>query len=438
MVRSRLLRAAAAATFAIACVVGVSACSSVDAGSDSVAATVNGVEIKEQTITDYIQDFREVQNLSEDDTWAAWMAQYGYTPETVREQVLDQYIDDELTKQAAEENSVTVTDEEVQEQVDMMRANYGDDAAWESALTQAGVTEEQYRDNLRSAMLDKRLEETVIDENAGPTDEEILDYVKAYAPAFSGAKRSSHILFNSGDEATAQQVLDQINNGEVEFADAAKEYSTDTASAENGGDVGWDLLNQFVTEYTTALGELEEGQVSGLVTSEFGIHIIKCTEVYEAPEEVTSLDQVPSELVDYITQMVSTDYASNAYSEWKADYKEGADIVINDMPEGLPYVVDMSEYATEEDAAAEGADAAQVETDANGEAVEGEATEGEAAEGDAAATDAAATEGEATEGDAAAAEGDAAADAGAEASADATGEAEGAEAEQGETSAEGQ
>ena len=439
MLRSRLLRTAAAATFTIACVAGISACSSSGPGSDSVAATVNGVEIKEQTITDYIEDFREVQDLTEDDTWGAWMAQFGYTPETVREQVVDQFVDDELTKQAAEENGITVTDEEVQEQVDMMKANYGDDSAWESALSEAGLTEEQYRDNLRNAMLDQRLEETVIDASEGPSDEEILDYVKSYAPAFSGAKRSSHILFNSGDEATAQQVLDQINNGELDFADAAKEYSQDTASAENGGDVGWDLLNQFVAEYTTALGELEQDQVSGLVTSEFGIHIIKCTEVYEAPEEITSLDQVPSELVDYITQMVSTDYASNAYSEWKADYKEKADIVINDMPEGLPYAVDMSKYATEEDAAAESDAQAEADAAAGAEAdaatgAEGEAAEGAPAEEEGAEADAAA---EAEDGTQAETDAEAQADS-SETPTDANGEAEEAASEQGETSAEGQ
>ncbi len=393
------------------------------AESDSVAATVNGVEIREQVITDYIQDFREVQGLDDDDKWAAWMGTYGFTPETVREQVLNQFVDDELTKQAAEENGISVTEEEIQAQVDMMRANYADDAAWENALSQKGLTEEQYRDNLRNAMLAQQLEEKIGAESDGPTDEEILDYVKAYAPAFSGAKRSSHILFGSDDEASAQQVLDQINNGEIDFADAAKEYSLDTASAENGGDVGWDLLNQFVSEYTTALSELEEGEISGLVTSEFGIHIIKCTEVYEAPEEVTSLDEVPSELVDYITQMVASDYKNTKYNEWKAEYKENADIVINDMPEGLPYDVDMSEYVTEDAAATEGTDAAEVEGDVAAEAEGAAAADetGEAAEGDAAAGNADETNADA-------------------AKPEATGEetVEGGESTEGETSAEGQ
>ena len=278
---------------------------------------------------------------------------YGETPEQIRSEVIDYYVDDELTKQAAEENGISVSEEEVQAEVDAMKANYPTEEAWQSALESAGTTEEQYRESLLNAMLEKRLEEQVASEVEEPSDEELLEYAQAYAPAFSGAKRSSHILFNSNDAETAQTVLDQINNGDITFEEAVAEYSEDTASAQQDGDVGWDLLNSFVTEYTDALSQLEEGQVSDLVVSQYGIHIIKCTEVFEAPEEITSIDQVPSELVDYISDMLASSSQSTAFSKWKEEYKEKADVVTNDMPEGLPYNIDMTPYQTEESADAE-------------------------------------------------------------------------------------
>lgn len=49
--------------------------------------------------------------------------------------------------------------------------------------------------------------------------------------------------------------------------------------------MGWDKTSSFVQEYTDALSGLEKDQVSGLVTSSYGIHIIKCTDVYNAPKE---------------------------------------------------------------------------------------------------------------------------------------------------------
>ena len=170
-----------------------------------------------------------------------------------------------------------------------------------------------------------------------------------YASAYDGAKRSSHILFNTGDDATAQDVLDRINSGELDFAEAAKEYSQDTGSAENGGDVGWDKLNNFVTEYTDALNGLEKDQVSGLVTSDYGIHIIKCTDVFTAPEEVTSIDQLPTEFQDAIRTTVENSNKSTAFSEWYTSYEESADIQVNDMPENVPYNLDMSAYQTSSD-----------------------------------------------------------------------------------------
>ena len=146
---------------------------------------------------------------------------------------------------------------------------------------------------------------------------------------------------NSDDEATAQEVLDKINSGELDFAEAAKEYSQDEGSKEDGGNVGWDKLTSFVDEYQTALDGLEEGQVSGLVTSSYGIHIIKCTQVFNAPEEVTSIDQLPSEFMDSIKSTLESSAKQQAYSQWYQDYKSNADIQINDMPSGLVYDVSL-------------------------------------------------------------------------------------------------
>ena len=114
-------------------------------------------------------------------------------------------------------------------------------------------------------------------EGDDPSDEDVLSYAQTYISSFDGAKRSSHILFDADDTETAQSVLDQINAGTLDFAEAAKTYSKDS-SAQNGGDVGWDKLNSFVSEYTAGLADLSKGQVSGLVTSSYGIHIIKCTD----------------------------------------------------------------------------------------------------------------------------------------------------------------
>ncbi|WP_283170147.1 peptidylprolyl isomerase [Curtanaerobium respiraculi] len=347
---STIVRAASTVALSAVCMFGFAACSSDDASTSiaqGAAATVNGTEVSEQTVTDYIEAFRSTQSLTDEDSWGQWMAKYSLDPTKVRQEVIDYYVNKELVKQAAKEKNVEVADSDVDEQVAKMKANYSSDDAWKAALTAAGTTEDLYRDSVQSAMLESALKQAVISsESSDPSDDEVLSSAQSYRNSFNGAKRSSHVLFSSNDEAKAQEVLDQINSGAISFEDAAKQYSTDTGSAEKGGDVGWDVLNSFVTPYRTALQGLDAGQVSGLVTSDYGIHIIKCTEVYNAPDEITSLDQIPSDLADYIRMLLKNSNASTAYQSWFADYKNNANVQTADMPDGLPYAIDMSKYET--------------------------------------------------------------------------------------------
>ena len=101
------------------------------------------------------------------------------------------------------------------------KANYEDDEKWKAALEQAGFTEEKYRENVESQLLQKKLTESFASDEE-PSQEDLLKYAQMYASAYDGAKRSSHILFDSGDEATAQSVLDQINSGQLDFAEACQ------------------------------------------------------------------------------------------------------------------------------------------------------------------------------------------------------------------------
>lgn len=345
MKHKALLRKVSIIGVSAACCFALVGCGGTNYGyTGGVAATVNGSEIEEDTITKYIQDFRTSSELTTDQDWANWMNENSLDPETVRSQVIDYYTEVELKKQACDEKGITVDESQVNEQIDTMKANYASDEEWQTALSSAGITEEQYRESIEDGLRDEALMNTIAGDSATAEDSQVLEMLNTYYTMFDGAKRSSHILFSSDDEATAQQVLDQINAGTLDFAEAAKQYSTDTASAENGGDVGWDAINTFVESYTTALDGLSKGQVSGLVTSDYGIHIIMCTDEFSCDGTATSLDAYPSEFVDYISNIVKSQNQSTAYNDWFTSYKEQADIQINDMPEDVPYNLDMTQY----------------------------------------------------------------------------------------------
>lgn len=386
MKHKALLRKVSIIGVSAACCFALVGCGGTNYGyTGGVAATVNGSEIEEDTITKYIQDFRTSSDLTSDQDWANWMNENSLDPSTVRSQVIDCYTEVELKKQACDEKGISVDQSEVDEHIESMKSNYSSDEEWQSALSSTGISEDQYRQAIEEGFRDEALMENVAGDSAEADDSEVLEMLNTYYTMFDGAKRSSHILFSSDDEATAQEVLDQINAGTLDFADAAKQYSTDTASAENGGDVGWDATNTFVDAYTTALGELSKGEVSGLVTSDYGIHIIKCTDEFSCDGTADSLDDYPSEFVDYISNIVKSQNQSSAYNDWFTSYKDQADIQINDMPEDVPYNLDMTQYESEEGTTDESGDGSSTEgsseegTDASSDGSSEQATEDQAA-----------------------------------------------------------
>lgn len=371
--------AAAACTVALSAslLCGLTACS-----GESVAATVGTKKISEQTITDYITNYRTSQGLDDDSNFAMVLSMYGMTPESFRENIIDMFVNRELVLLAAQEKGMSIDSATIDEYVNQMKSNYSDDAAWQTALTNAGLTEEKYRENIEYALLNKQLSESfaVSDD---PTDEQVFAVAQDNLKYFEKAKRSSHILFDASDEETAKEVLEKINNGTLDFADAASQYSKDTSSAANGGDVGWDLLTSFVSEYQTALDGLELGQVSELVKSQFGYHIIKCTEVMPAADSVKSLSDLPEAFQTYFKQLATTTSSSStststAFSVWLNGYRTTVDVKINDMPKGLPYDVDMTAATTKSSSAS--SDSSATDTSASTDASSEEA-------GDSAASD---------------------------------------------------
>jgi peptidyl-prolyl cis-trans isomerase D len=113
-------------------------------------------------------------------------------------------------------------------------------------------------------------------------------------------RRASHILIEFGDdqqkaEQQAEDILAKINNGE-DFAELAETFSSDTFSAENGGDLDWFNMGMMDTAFEDAAFALQNvGDVSDVVESEFGFHIIKLTDV--KPEETSPFADVKEDVI---------------------------------------------------------------------------------------------------------------------------------------------
>lgn len=315
-----------------------------------VAATVNGVNITEDTITKQIMSTRESGDYTDDDDWAQYLVDQGLTPESYRESLINSYAQQYLIEQAETENNITVSDDDVQEAWDNACEQYGGEETFLNLITAMGYDEDTYKSSLESQLKQEKLEEEVAPAE-DPSDDEILEYFNTNIDTYNDARRSENLLISVDSDATddekaeakekAEGILEKINSGDMTFEEAVEEYSDDSGSKDDDGDVGWDTLTSFVTEYQSALNELDKDEVSGVVESSYGYHIIKCTDTFKLDGEATSIDQLPEEFQTYISNVVKTQNQSTAYSEWLQDYIDSADIVINDMPEEVPYNVSL-------------------------------------------------------------------------------------------------
>ena len=160
MKKTYIMKTVCAVSLTAACAWGLAGCSSANNDSTSTggaAGTVNGVEIAEDTITSYIQGVRDQLGASDEETWGTWLAQNEYTPASVRDEVFNSYAQRELVKEGAEEKGVTVESSDIDTQIDKVKQNYDTDEKWQSALEQAGMTEESYRAEIELKLKENKL-----------------------------------------------------------------------------------------------------------------------------------------------------------------------------------------------------------------------------------------------------------------------------------------
>ncbi|MCA0912042.1 SurA N-terminal domain-containing protein [Marinobacter nauticus] len=140
------------------------------------------------------------------------------------------------------------------------------------------------------------LSQGALAESLEVAEDELRAYYEERAEEYAREeRRAAHILVEAGDEGqeTLATIQQRLADGES-FADLAEEYSVDTVSAQEGGDLGFAGRGVYDEAFEEALFALEEGEVSGPVETSFGLHLIKLEEVRRS--DVPAFDELREEL----------------------------------------------------------------------------------------------------------------------------------------------
>jgi peptidyl-prolyl cis-trans isomerase D len=152
-----------------------------------------------------------------------------------------------------------------------------------------------------------RLSAENLKQNIDVSDEEIQAYYDEYIEQYStkAQRRVSHILLMGDDPKQAEEVLAKLNQGEA-FEALAATYSQDPGSKDSGGDLGWIEKNVMDPDFESAAFALSQvGDVSGVVQSSFGYHIIKMTD--EKSAQAKPIDDVKQDIIAKVQDQKAVD-----------------------------------------------------------------------------------------------------------------------------------
>jgi peptidyl-prolyl cis-trans isomerase C len=266
-----------------------------DADSATIVASVNGKEINQAELD------REVVNISQ--RYSSQM-QGLPVPDDIESKALDSLITKELLYEASRKAQIEIDDQQVDQNLQQAISRFPDKEAFDAVLKRENITVDELKSEIRHGLaIQKYVEDTFVSK-ATVSDDEIKSYYDSNQELFKHPEmvKASHILVSLNSDADDTQKAEarkkiedlakKIKEGK-DFAELASAHS-DCPSSSNGGDLGFFKKGQMVKSFEDAAFSMDPGQVSPVVETRFGFHLIKVAE--KQPEGTYSLDQVKPQI----------------------------------------------------------------------------------------------------------------------------------------------
>ena len=228
----------------------------------------------------------------------------------IKKQVLENLIDRELLYQESQKQGVTVDEAAINEQLRKLKERFSSEAEFKSALSKRNLSETALRSQFKRGMAIQQFIDKQFVQKITVSDEESRAYYDGKPDRFKQPEQvhASHILIKvdaGADEsrkAEARKKLEMIQTrlrkGE-DFGVLAKEFSEGPSSVK-GGDLGYFRRGQMVKAFEEAAFTLKPGEVSDIVETEFGYHLIKVID--KKPATTMAYKDVKDRLEDYLKQ----------------------------------------------------------------------------------------------------------------------------------------
>jgi peptidyl-prolyl cis-trans isomerase SurA len=203
----------------------------------------------------------------------------------VRRQTLEHMVDEQLLVQEAAELKVSVSSDEVDKSIEQIKKDYNlTDAQLREELHKQGMSLAAYRQNTKREILRYRIINIAVGSKVSVSDADVQGYYERHMQTANLQVRASHIFLaipEGADAATTQEkekqaqlLLRRAQSGE-DFSRLAREYSEDTATRAEGGDLGWfgkDILPKPIEELVFSM---KVDEIRGPVRADRGFHVIK-------------------------------------------------------------------------------------------------------------------------------------------------------------------
>lgn len=245
----------------------------------------------------------------------------------IKENVLDGLIIRQIELQQARKRNITLSSAEkkaIDQQIEQYKSDSQSGTEFKQYLQTIGATENEYKDQvIKSQIVSKLYDEATKNQKA--SDAEIESYYNSHKSDFVEVK-ASHILFkvnDSKEEAAkkkkAEEILQMIKDGQ-NFEKLAQKYSEDETTKQKGGDMGYlrknIIIQYYGNEFGNAVFSLGIGEISNIVQTNDGFHIIKVTD-----RKQLLLSDVKDEIKSTIESQKKDEYYQSLLEKWKKEAK---------------------------------------------------------------------------------------------------------------------